>query len=297
MKALLKKITPQYLIDKYLKYRDYRNRYFDNKEALAYVYKKKQGLINHANEIETLGLRGSYADYDFFPGSINNSYNLGLTSTDVYSNYYLYLKCKEILPNLKNVVFYTAAFVSGMSSIRTKEKYRAIPYKYFFDIPYQEESLIDKGLEKKIFKKCRKIEVDVPNDYCGYETKDFFVTGADAESRAKILLRENRREPDQMIWIKKIIEQIIEDKKNIFIIIPPYHTKVKNYLPRKEELYKKIYALLNDYKELHNVRLIDLYDSDLINDSDMGDNEHLNEKGAKKCTMILKDYIEKQCLQ
>jgi len=292
-----KKIVPQYFVDKYIDYQKYRNRYFDSKGHLVYAYKKKQGLINHAASIETIALRGSSADYDFFPQYIDNSYNLGLTSSDAYIGYHLYLKSREMLPNLKNVVFYMAGFVCGMSLIRIREKYRVVSYKYFFDIPYQEDGFIDEKIEKKIFEKCEKIKVKVPNDYWGYETKKFFVTGTSAESRAKIILRENRREPDQMIWIKKLIEQIIEDGKNIFIVIPSHPAKLKENLPPKEELYKKTYALLNNYKDVPNVQLIDMYDSGLLDDSDMGDNDHFNEKGAKKSTLIVKEYIEKQCLR
>ncbi|GHT61859.1 hypothetical protein AGMMS50239_13730 [Bacteroidia bacterium] len=293
MKDFLKKIFPKNIIDRYIKYKIYKNRYFDSKENLVYAYKKKQGLLNHAATIETIAIRGSNTDYTFLPQWIDNSYNLGLTSSDVYFNYHLYLKSKEMFPNLKNVVYIMNGFASGMSSIRLNEKYRMVSYKYFFDIPYQEDGFIDEKIERKILRKCEKIRMDVPDDYRGYETKNFFMLSTDAGSRAKTILRENQREPDQMIWIKKIIEQVIEDKKNIFFVIPPYSTKLKDNLPSKEELYKKTYSLLGDYKEASNVQLIDLYDSGLFDDSDMGDNDHFNEKGAKKCTMIIKEYIDK----
>ena len=291
LKAFLKKILPKYLTNKYINYKNTKNQYFDRQEDIDYVYKKKQGLVNHAATIETVALRGSYTDYGFFPGYINNSYNLGLTSTDAYSNYYLYLKTKTMLPNLKNVVSYMAGFACGVSLIKTSEKYRAIQYKYFFDIPYQEDGIIDEKLEKKIIKKCKKIKMNIPDDYRGYQVKKSFMTGTDAASRAKTVLRENKREPDQMIWIKKLIEQIIDDNKKIFIVIPPYLTALKQILPPKEELYKKTYCLLNNYADVANVQLIDLYDSDMFDDSDMGDNDHFNEKGAKKCTLIIRKYM------
>jgi hypothetical protein len=293
MKIFLKKILPSGLVNKYLRYRNNENSYFNEKDMLAYAYKKKQGIINHAIEIETIAIRGSNTDYGFFSKYINHSYNLGLASSDLYFNYHLYLKSKEILPNLKNIVYYMVGFASGMSLIRLKDRERLVYYKYFFDIPYQEEGFIDKKKERKIFKKCKKIKIDIPDNYWGYETKKYYMLETDVVDRAKKLLRENRREPDQMIWMKKAIDRIIEDKKNIFIVIPPYSTQLKNNLPPKEELYKKTYSLFDNYKNLPNIKLIDLYDSDLFDDSDMGDNDHFNEKGAKKCTMIIKEYIDK----
>lgn len=302
MKAILKKTFPKILINKYIKYLNYKNRYFDNREFLVYVYKKKQGLINHADTIETIAIRGSNTDYAFLPQYIANSYNLGLTSTDVYFTYHLYLKVRELLPDLKNVVYYMNAFACGMSLIMLKEKYRAVSYKYFFDIPYQENKFIDEKIERAVLKKCKILSENIKHkkgilssNYWGYETKKFFMTGMSAGFRAKNILRENKREPDQMIWIKKIIEQIIEDQKNIFIVIPPYTAGLKAQLPPREELYEKIYSLLGNYKDLPNVQVIDLYDSVLFDDSDMGDNDHFNEKGAKKCTMIIKEYIETRC--
>jgi len=284
----------QYFVEKYAKFRIYRNRYFDSKTDLAYVYKKKWGLINHAAAIETLAIRASNADYAFFPKYIENSYNLGLTSTDLYFNYYLYMNTKNLLPNLKNIVFFMSGYASGMSLIKMKDNYRLVSYKYFLDIPYQEEGLIDEKREKKIFKKCENFKAKVPDDYWGYQKQKFFMTGTYAGVRAKKILRENNREPDQMIWIKKLIDQIVEDKKNIFIVLSPYSKALRAKLPPKEELYRKTYDLLNNYKDIPNVQLIDLYDSNQFDDSDMGDNDHLNEKGAKKCTMIIKKYINIQ---
>jgi len=294
--AILKKILPKKLVKVYINYQNNKNKdaiYFYTKDNLAYVYRKKQGLINHADEIETIALRGSTADCDFSPQCIKNSYNLGLTSLDVYGTYYLYLKSKEALPNLKNIIYYVCGLVPGMSLIKTREKHRAVPYKYFFDIPYQEEGLIDKKIEEKNLEECKKTKVYVPKNYHGYEKKYTFVRELDAVIRAKTILRENKREPDQMVWIKKIIDQIIEDKKNIYIVIPHYSTALENNLPPKEELYKKIYSLLSNYKDIPNVQLIDLYDSDLFDDSDMEDHDHYNKKGAAKSTRIIKEYIDK----
>jgi len=294
MKAIINKIKN--ILNSRINYQLYKNRdviYFFNKEKLAYVYRKKYGLIKHKDEIETIAIGSSYADNAFFPNYIDKSYNLGLTSTDMYLSYQLLLKCKEMLPNLKNIVYFSAVFAPGMSLIKTKEKYRAIFYKYFFGIPYQEEGIIDKNVEKIVFKKCKNIKENIPNDYSGYETMKTYMIETTAEVRSNTILRENRREPDQMMWIKKTIDQVIEDKKNIFIVIPPYSTELKNILPPKEELYKKAYDQLNDYEGITNVQLIDMYDSDLFDDSDMGDNDHLNEKGAKKCTMRIKEYIDK----
>ena len=297
MKVYCKKILPHQLKKIYIKFQNYRHRdiifHYSIKE-LAYVYRKMRGLKTHSTEIETIAIRGSYADYAFFPKYISNSYNLGLTSTDVYFSYHLYLKLKAMLPHLKNVVYYMNGYASGMSLIMLKEKYRLVSYKYFFDIPYQEEGLIDEKIEKTILKECKNFKTNVPNNYLGYEKTKTYMTKVTAEYRAKSILRENRRKPDQMIWIKKLIDQVIEDKKNIFIVIPPYSTALKACLPPQEELYEKTYNLISNFKDFSNVTLIDLYNSDLFDDSDMGDNDHFNEKGAKKCTLIVKDYLDKK---
>lgn len=280
IRHFIKLFLPRFIIDKYRTYQSKKINYFDDNNFIEYVYKKKYGLLNHANEIETLAIRGSNTDYGFYPYIIKNSYNLGLISSDLYFNYFLYSNVSKILPKLRNIVYFYNVPANGMSLIKIIERYRLVAYKYYFNVEYQESDIIDKKIEKKIFKKCKKYNKDISKDFFGYETKTAFLN-VTPETRAKQLLRENQREPDQINWLKEIIIKTEQDNVNLIIVIPPHLNDFKINLPDSNILFRKLYDLIDEF---NSVTLIDFYNSDKFSDLDMGDSDHLNEKGAKKIT-------------
>ena len=119
---------------------------------IKYVQKKRNGLINKTTIINTLVLRGSNADYGFYSSSLMNSYNLGLTSHDLYGAYYLYHNLVNELPNLKKVVLYYSVSSSGLNLSKTNERYRMVVYNYFFSIPLLKDMNLDKKYVKYIEK-------------------------------------------------------------------------------------------------------------------------------------------------
>jgi hypothetical protein len=280
IKKIIKKLIPKKYLEKITNYRNRNNMLFMDDDFLSYVYKKKLGLEKELNNIKTLALRGSHADYSVFTEGKHFIYNLGLTSSDIYVSYRLYQNYSAKMNNLDNVVFFYSVFTPGLSLIKIKEKYRLVAYKYFFGIPYQEENLINSVLEKKILNKCRKIKKQkIENDYFGYEKQKSFMTSLKAEERAKTHLRENTREPDQLEWLAKLIQLIQKDKKQLYIVIPPAQKSYMDCLPTKAKLFERLYSL-----ELGNVKILDFYGSPIFDDSDLGDFDHMNEKGAKKMT-------------
>lgn len=260
---------------------------FIDEDFLTYVCKKKLGIEKNLITIKTLALRGSNVDYGFYTPIWENSYNLGLTSTDFYTSFILFNIYQKKLDNLQNVIFFFNIPSIGYSLIKTAERYRAISYKYFFDIPYQYPNYINYKFEKKIEIECKKTNIqNIDDNYRGYETKSGFISNIGAQERARTHLRENQREPDQIEWIEKLIDTTGERKINLFFVIPPYRSDFKSALPQKTILFKKIYKL-----SFKGAVLFDYYDSNLFDDSDFGDMDHLNEKGAIKLTSELKGQL------
>ncbi|MGY0616930.1 hypothetical protein [Vibrio sp. FJH11] len=285
--TILKKITPKIVRDRIRKYRQRNDQLYMDDEFIEYVYKKKLGLEKNIDNIETLVLRGSHADYGVFTKGENGIYNLGLTSTDAYVSFKLYESYGKRINNLKNVVFFYSVFTPGLSLIKIKERYRLSTYKYFFDIPYQEEGLVNKKLENKIYKKCKKInKVKIDETYFGYDKKNSFIKNITAEQRAKTHIRENRRDPDQLEWLTKLNDMVRKDDRKLYIVIPPAQKSYMDCLPNKSELFAKLHSL-----DLDNVEILDFYDSPIFDDSDLGDFDHMNEKGAKKLTKELIRHI------
>jgi hypothetical protein len=99
-------------------------------------------------------------------------------------------------------------------------------------------------------------------------------------------LRENRREPNQLEWLQKLSQSIKQDNRKLIIVLSPCRSDYRDMLPAKEELFHKLYNL-----GLNDVEFLNFYDSDLFTDEDMGDTDHLNEKGAKKLTSEIQKYF------
>ncbi|MCR9581209.1 hypothetical protein [Vibrio antiquarius] len=278
----LKKYLPDTLVKKIGEYkREFKRKkvnLYNDSDFISEVYKKKAGFENHKNTIETLVLRGSHADYGFYVRGTHNIYNLGLTSSDLYTNYKLFEKVKEQAPKLKNIVIFFSVFTPGLSLIKTREKYRCVAYKYFFDVEYQENGLIETKNEKKIIaaiKKTNKPDVDL--DYNGYDEKSVFGSIDDAQSRVRTHIRENKREPDQMIWLDRLIAGCEQAGYNLLIVIPPVRSNYRSILPNESELFEKLYSINNGRANIES-----FYDSEIFSDDDLGDTDHLNESGAKK---------------
>ena len=145
---------------------------YESEDFLNYLYKKKIGFEEKINKIKTLALRGSTADYGFYSPLWDNSYNLGLTSFDLYSCYHLYKKYRKKLINLKSVIVFAGVFMPGFSVIKTSARYITVSYNFFFNIPYSEKKLINPKYEKWIINKCKNLKtLNIEPDYRGYDKK------------------------------------------------------------------------------------------------------------------------------
>lgn len=73
----------------------------------------------------------------------------------------------------------------------------------------------------------------------------------------------------------------------IWIVIPQVRSDFKNELPKSEVLYSKLYNM-----NIGHHTILDYCNDDLIDDNDMGDNDHLNEKDTIKITEKILSSIE-----
>ncbi|MEZ9864927.1 hypothetical protein AB4353_17305 [Vibrio breoganii] len=284
---VLKHFMPEKLNLKYRVYTEKQRLLFKDKEFITYVYRKRKALEFNRERIETLSLRGSHADYATYATEHNRIFNLGLTSSDIYINYQLYKNVASELPNLKSVLFFYSVFTPGMCLEKTKEKNRMIAYKYFFDVPYQEAGNISISDEKQVFRKCKRIEkTNIDYDYFGYDKKNFFITNSSVEDRVRTHIRENSRTPNQVAWLEKLFELTKENSHDLYIIIPPAKASYYQSLPEKNTLFTSI----QKFKK-QGVNIIDLYGSEYFDDSDFGDFDHMNEKGAIKLTKLISTYL------
>ncbi|MBB1303741.1 hypothetical protein H5183_20790 [Pseudoalteromonas sp. SR44-8] len=261
---------------------------FYDKKFLQYVAKKSKSFEHYSVEITTLALRGSNADYAFYSPMKEGLFNMGLTSSDAYFAYAFYNEKRKSLPALRNIIVFINPATIGFSLIKTKERNRAVAYNYFFNVPLQIEGLIDKSLVDKINKRCKKIETRRTRlSDRGYDKKITYgpIDTSSIEKRAKIHLRENKREPDQLIWLEKLAKDAKKYGHRCLVVITPCMESYKGRLPSSAELFEKTHSL-----ESYGAEIFNYYDSKEFNDEHMGDADHLSELGAILLTKkILQD--------
>ncbi len=277
------------LVNKLIKLKSSVDLYlFDDNEFLNYVYKKKMGIERRSKSISTLALRASTTDYGFYSPLWEGAFNLGLTSSDLFNTYHLYKYYRNNLPNLKNVIVFFSVSAPGFSLIHSIERYRTVAYKYFFQVPYSTNGYINHKFEKRVFKKCKNLKIpDFDSSYCGYEKKSYYGIDITTEERVRTHLRENKREPSQMNWLKSLFNLVYDDGRVLVVVIPPYRSDYKNLLTSDLFLFEKLFKF-----ELDGLKILNFYNSDKFDDTDFGDTDHLNETGAVKMTNELRKIFE-----
>lgn len=192
------------------------------------------------------------------------------------------------MPNLKHIIYFLNVPSNGYSLIQTSERYRAVGYKYFFGIPYQDNSFIKPSFENKINKRCMEIaKRDIPNNDWGFVEDRTYTTSVLASTRVVSHLRENTREPDQIEWLSVLCKDVKRNNQNLLLIIPPFRNDYKEKLPNGDKLFEKVKKA-----KLYSAKIVDFYNSTVFNDTDFGDTDHLNSAGAKKMTLAIKKIID-----
>ena len=98
------------------RFRQHRFNYFDDAEFLRYAAGKSYAFHQKIHYVETLALRDSHADYGFYPTTFPKSFNLGLTSGDLYTAFQIYRIHQKDLVNLKGIILYFGVFSPGFSA-------------------------------------------------------------------------------------------------------------------------------------------------------------------------------------
>lgn len=260
-----------------------RPKLYNDEVFLSYVARKRAGLMQKADSFNVLALHASTADYAFCPMPHDRAYNLGLTSGDHHSTYFLYINVRDKMVNLGDIVVFALPWATGYCLSRSQERYRCVAYRHFFNIPLQDDGLYKQRYVTCIEKRCREIKIPAPQaDYCGYDRKTYYGVNISAEDRVRTHLRENRREPDQMIWLQRLLDDASLSGHRVHIVIPPFRSDYRIEFEKAispEEIFRKYYEL-----NLGSHQVLNYYSSCKFGDECLGDTDHLNEEGARRFT-------------
>lgn len=253
----------------------------------TFSYKKFMGLRLHEQTVKTLILGSSHGYYGYRADEKLDEFNGAETSQDLYYSYEIYKQFSDA-PKLKNVVLFYSVFSPGNILELTAEKWRCDFYRLFYGIPYRftpekAKENVMKSLAGFILSEQEKAPVDT--HYTGNCDYSFFLTGFDINERVKNHLKGNRRRQNQTEFVRKSILLAKEKGHNLYIVIPPHRFDYTNLLPPFEELFPDLLAIKDD------VNILSFLRDPRFQDSDFGDMDHLNQTGAEKLTVFIRDAL------
>lgn len=253
---------------------------------------KAQALQQHANEIKTLSLGSSHGEFGFdpYPGS----FNLCLSSQDLYYSYKLYQKFAPKLPQLKNVILFYSAFSPGFEVDKTTENERCSHYKAVFRIPYKNRALEYSPRHILLNRNGRRYMVQHPancaTDFLGKgELLMTPLTETELEQRIKGHYKHNRRGTNQTKFVAYMASLAKANKHRLIVVIPPCQKSYTNKMPDAKELFAELFQLQTTTNEPFEI--MNFYTDDQFTNQNFVDSDHLNPSGAAKLTVRIKNQI------
>lgn len=264
-----------------------------NKPSFSKLLLYKYEAFKQCDDINTIVLGSSHLANGFI--AQNNEFNFAMPSQDLYYAYQLYKKLNN--EKIKNIIIAFSVFTPGLNIIKTKCAQYCIPYKILFDIDYNnsldaKEKNLYESEEKYIkeFKALNKKLKPIKN-YRGnilrYPKTKF--NKIKAQNRAMKHYKNNQREDSQIKYCKYILKEADKNNQKVYFILPPATKNYRNALPKVEDLFKCLYSLFDDYK---NMQILNYFDSDLFDEKkDFTNEDHLNKNGALKLTQMIRSKI------
>ena len=249
-----------------------------------YVYTKRRDLDEARPDLKVVAIGSSLSDYGFHSAGWSESFNLGLTSSDLSVEFELYQKILRDAPNLKVVLLYSGVFMPGFNLACSSERNRLVLYKHFFGIDYNPVNRIQQNAERRILRKINKFAFESKNSDRGYIYEKPHYPGFDVSARAKTHLRENQREPDQMDYFRKLKSLVESDGRVLYLVIPPVRSYYREVL--KDLWYGDLFE--NFKSIMPSDRVLDFYKHKGFTDRDFGDCDHMNSLGAEKLTGMIR---------
>lgn len=246
----------------------------------------------NTKNVETLILGSSHLANGYY--AQNGEFNFALPSQDLYYSYNLYKKINR--STIKNIVVAFSVFTPGLSIVKTKCSDLCIPYKLLFDIEYQDDAFIQ---EKKNLYLEKEIEKEIKTYIKAYKEGDAEYgnllrypspkfNAPKAVTRSLKHLKNNQREKDQMVFCKNIIDEAASNGQNVIFVLPPTTKAYRASLPATDLMFEKLYKLCNNKQ---HVMIINLFDTKIFDKKDFTNEDHLNKKGAIKCSSYIRSRI------
>lgn len=227
--------------------------------------------INHAGNFESLILGSSHL-YSFIPKS--NELNVALPSQDLYYSYMFYDMLNH--KNLKNVIISFSVFSPAYCLAKTKDTKMCVLYKVSSGIDYEYPELFSNKSVKNMEKYFDSSLAHLRNKFSvknAEKREAHLLTDENLiKERALKHFKNCTRDKDEMFWFNKLLEQTSKRNQNLLVVLPPAKSVYKQAIPNSDVIFAKLY---NAIKGFDNVKIFNLYDSNIFKDDDFMDADHL----------------------
>jgi glycosyltransferase involved in cell wall biosynthesis len=277
------------------------------KDKIYPYFRKKRQLIiegfDHKiqdlmtkNNIELIVTGMSYAEVGIDEKVFaENTFNFALASQDIFYDYQVLkyvLQFKNIKNSLKHVILNLAYFAFDYDMSRKISRNRVHRYFDYFNTTNNNNDVLSvklldaeyvkkmdrnsyiKMTHKKLKNKMDKSTMKQTKNYARYHSN----------MKHDSIAKENKK------IFKKYLDLLKKHDINPTIVVFP----VTNYYYDNFSyaMKKRFYKVINEFKEEYNFRVLDYFDTDLLEYKHFWDGSHLNKDGANKFSKILRKEID-----
>lgn len=247
--------------------------------------KKVHGIITGLSYAE-VGIKEELLPHDFV--------NFGFSSQDLYYDFkllkYLY-KFEEVKKNLQYVIINLSYYSFDYDMTMTISKYRIHRYCKYFE-EYHNNDIVGVDIARAFYEKSVSL-----NQYINMNKKKEIAVlkPNDINGEYEALRNSTMNYKDTRLQYENILDKYLlflrENNIKPIIVICPTSSYYREHFDKndKKEIF---YNIINKFKKKYQFQVIDYFQSSLFEETDFWDYSHLNGKGAKKFTKILKDKIQ-----
>lgn len=268
---------------------------------------KHNKLLHKISEIEILVLGSSHSNFGINPEYFGReAFNISNTSQSLYQDYKVLLKYLPECKNIKMVIIPISYFTLQSDLSLSPEAWRCSYYSVYMGVHGESSSLFELinhsalvlwdgpfGVIKN-FKKIHKVDI---NEY-GYQSPEKPKTDIpkiinDNAGKVRVAYHDkiinDSLLKNNIMLLSKIANEL--NKRNIkivFITTPVYKTYSRHISNRN---YKVMTRTIDDLSKKYFAKNFNYFYSNRFEINDFFDNDHLNEAGAKKFSVILKNEV------
>ncbi|WP_159799745.1 D-alanyl-lipoteichoic acid biosynthesis protein DltD [Flavobacterium sp. MK4S-17] len=267
-----------------------------------YSYKNKTVKENYNAQVLILG--NSHSFYGLNPGEFSlPAYNLSNISQSIYFDELLFNKHIEKFKKLKFVILTVDYFTLGMEDDSAEDKWRKYFYNAQMDLKVPSVSCFNPRAYSLALVPRFSLTMHAVKQYLnkgtlaecnekGWEQYYGININNNAETGKEIVDKHEYGTLDfsgNVGRINNIIGECREKNIKVVLVTMPVTSYYADNV-NKQKL-GKIIAQCNSFNKKDGVYYVNLFQDKRFNNADFYDVDHLNTKGAQKCTEILNDYI------